>query len=262
MQTKQPTLQCSKEYHRFKLHQFNRDIKRSKALEKSMKEHGFIPAYPIHCKYDDETGDLYIIAGHHRFETAKKLAIPFYYVVFETNATIHELENATRKWDSSDYLTTFVRQGLIDYIEVQEYVERTKISIAQAMSMLGGELATSHNLKERFKSGKFKVRPDNHAETVAIIVTTLQQLGIDFAAKSKVVASLSRIALAGHADISQFLHRIKTHHAHIKEQASTDEYMKMWEEIYNRSSKGKRTPLVLLTEDTIKEKANSFGKTK
>lgn len=66
-------LLSTKDYSRFELCQFNRSVAKTKNLRDSMKEHGFIPAYPIHCTL--KGGKLQIKAGHHRFEVAQELGL-------------------------------------------------------------------------------------------------------------------------------------------------------------------------------------------
>ena len=57
---------------KFELCSFNRDLDKTQRIEESMKKHGYIPAYPIHC-VKNGTGKFKIKAGHHRFYVARKL---------------------------------------------------------------------------------------------------------------------------------------------------------------------------------------------
>lgn len=124
-----PSLQSTQEYGRFELCQFNRNVTKTKNLERSMKRHGFIPAYPIHCD-KRSNGSLLIKAGHHRFEVAQRLGIPLYYVVSDDDATIHELETSTNGWTSTDYMESFIKCGKPSYQELKDYHIRTQIPLS------------------------------------------------------------------------------------------------------------------------------------
>jgi hypothetical protein len=124
-------LQSTKNYDLFELHDLNRDVERIEKLKTSMRRHGFINAYPMHVMKNG-SGKLKVKAGHHRLSAAKDLGIPVYYVVSDDNASIQELENATNPWTMKDYLTSYVRQGRPEYIEVYKYVEETGISLTPA----------------------------------------------------------------------------------------------------------------------------------
>ena len=58
----------TKDYSKFDLLQFNRDIERVNYLTQSMKEFGWIGAYPMHVVRNGK-GRYKIKAGHHRFCT-------------------------------------------------------------------------------------------------------------------------------------------------------------------------------------------------
>lgn len=240
-------------YEMFQLLDFNRDVTKTRKLELSMKKHGYINAYPLHVV--KENGKLKIKGGHHRFSVAVKLGLPVAYVVCSDNASIHELEAATVKWDMDDYLTSFSRLGDADYIAVLKCKQRTGISTGMCVSMLGGEMAMSGNKRELFKSGEFTITDTTHADIVADLVMTLKKAGITWASDRLSVGTLSRIVSAGHADISRLKNKIKSNPSLIQKKVNFNQYMEMWEEVYNRQVHGKKTPLTFLTNETIKERS-------
>lgn len=240
-------------YSLFQLLDFNRNVNKTKRLEASMKKHGYINAYPLHVVRRD--GKLKIKAGHHRFSVASKLGLPVAYVVCNDSALVHELEAATVKWDMNDYLTSFVRLGDPDYIEVYKYHKRTGVGVGMIVSMFSGEMAASGNYGEAFKSGEFVIKDRLHAESVAELLETLKKSGISWAADRLVVCSLSRIISAGHADLLRLKNKIKGHACLIAKQPDMNAYMGMWEKIYNRSAHNDKIPLTFLTNETIEKRA-------
>jgi hypothetical protein len=241
-------------YSLFSLTDFNRDVSKTKKLEASMKKHGFIEAYPLHVV--KESGKLKIKGGHHRFTVAANLGLPIPYVICSDTSSIHELEDATIKWSMEDYLVSFVRLGDPDYIAVKKFNERTNIPLAMCVSMLAGETASSNNHRARFKNGEFSISKNTkNAEDVADIVGELKKCGVTWGASALCVGTLSRIVSAGHADIVRLKARIKANAGSIQKKANHDQFMEMWEDIYNKNSKSKRVPLAFLTDETMKERS-------
>jgi len=247
-------LQATSKYSLFTIAEFNRDISKIKPLMESMKKHGFIPAYPIHC-CRSAGGKLTIKAGHHRFEAAKRLGIPIFYVVCEDAATIHELETAgAGQWKPADYLTSFVRCGFDPYLKVQDYIQRTGISLQLSIGMLGGHSAGSSAFTKAFKQGLYKVADDTaHAETVGRIVVRLKEAGIDFANNFYLVKAVSHVAHVAEFDADQFIHRVKVNIGMFQKQPHAQGYVTLIDTIYNRHSQIK-VPLAFLADQVAKER--------
>lgn len=247
-------IETTTNYELFERMDFNRDVTKTRKLEASMKKHGFIPAYPLHCV--KEGGKLKIKGGHHRFIVASKLGLPIIYVLCSDNASIHELEDATNNWSMNDYLVSFVRLGDPDYIEVQSYVDITGIAPGMAVSMLGGEMASSGNKRIPFKTGEYKVTEQGrvHARLVANIANIMKSNGLVFAIERQCIMALSRIISAGQIDVDRLKKKIKAFPEYVSKQATVDKYMDMFEAVYNRQTQGAKIPLVMLTNNAIKER--------
>ncbi|HBA73501.1 MAG TPA: hypothetical protein DCZ63_15305 [Geobacter sp.] len=251
-------LKVTTNYKMFQLLDFNRDVKKTRDLEASMKEHGFIPAYPLHVVKDN--GKLKIKGGHHRFTVASKLGLPVYYTICEDSASIYALEKGTVRWSLNDYLTSSCRKGDTDCLVVAEYCQRTGIGAGLAIAMLGGESALATNKRDLLKQETYKITGSAHAEAVATIVGTLKTLGFKWATAKLCVGSLSRIVMAGHANLSQLQKKITTFPSLLQNQATLNQFTDMWDTIYNHNARGKRVPVGFLTNETMKERAKSFGK--
>jgi hypothetical protein len=249
------------DYAQFTLNHTNRDIEGTRKLEASMRKHGFSPASPLHIIREGST--LLVKQGHHRLHVAAKLGIPVWYVICADTMTLSEIESTKVAWSIAHYAKSFEREGNAHYIEVMDYHERTGIALGMCISMLGGEMASSGNKLNAFKSGNYKVCPNKfHAETIEILVLTLKSAGIKWATDCKVVQSLSRVVSAGHADIEQLKRRIMSNSAFITKMHNIDQYLALWQEIYNRNSKSAKIQLAFLTEETIRQrvKDNQFQK--
>jgi hypothetical protein len=252
-------LLTSTDYDQFEMLGFNRDVIKTRKLEISMKQHGWIPAYPAHVI--KEEGKLKIKAGHHRFCVAEKLGIPVVYVICNDNSSIHELETSTVKWSIQDYLTSYVRLGDPDYEAVQRFQQRTGISLSACISMLAGECASSNNKMNAFKAGEYTVKDTQNAEIVADIITAMKSYGIKWATETLVVQSLSRIITAGHADIARLKHKLKANATLAQKQPNQQAYTEMFENIYNHAAKAsQKIPLAFLTNEALRQRQSNFGK--
>jgi hypothetical protein len=244
----------TKNYGMFELMQFNRDVKRTKYLEASMAEHGWIDAYPMHVKKNGGT-KLLIKAGHHRFDVAQKLGIPVKFVVCEDDATIHELEKATTGWSMSDYLASFCRMGKEEYLRVKEYCDETGISLSLAASMLGGNSAGTGNFGPLFKTGNFKIKKNcDHAHTVGDVVLLMKKCGIAFASTPYAVQAISKIAWIEDIDIPKLKSKIKLFASLFEKKANLEQYLDLFEDIYNRQSREK-VPLAFLAKQAAQKRS-------
>lgn len=244
-------LTATRNYGLFELTEFNRDVVKTSALEKSMKTHGFLPAYPLHV-IRNGNGKLKIKAGHHRFTVARKLNLPVFYVLCEDIATVHELETSTVPWKLNDYLVSFCRcENKQEYQYVADYIKRTGISIKMSVRMMAGN--TSSNADAQFKAGAFAIRDARHAEIVGDIVIRCKEKGMAWSNHGLFVTALSRVARLAEFDGNQFVRRVEANPALCVKQGTLAGYMDMIERIYNHKSHEK-VPLVFLADEAARQR--------
>lgn len=243
----------SKIYSKFVLTAFNRNVKGTERLEKSMMKYGFRDVDALDVK-EIEGGKLQIRQGHHRFYVAQKLGIPVKYVVSNDDATIFELEGTKRRWSMEDYLDSYCRVGLPEYLKVREYCDESGISLNSAMSMLGGHSAGSGNFQHDFKSGEYKIRKGcYHAEIVKDIVLSVKKCGVKFYASTPFVQAVSKSVWVEKFSVGQFKAKIRSFARFVEKKATLEQYLDMIEEIYNRQSRTK-VPLKFLAVEEAKRR--------
>ena len=245
----------TKNYNKIELLSFNRDVRKTKALEKSMLKHGWIDAYPMHV-VENGNGKLKIKGGHHRFYVAQKLGIAVKYVISDDNADIYELEQSNNKWTINDYLASFVRNGSKPYIAVRDYSEKTGIPISNSLSLLGGEGAGSGNKREAFKTGKYKLGDQVHANKVADVIMFLTEIGLQFSTHGIFIQAISKVLLVSKVNIQTLKNKFSTHMAYAEKQPSLINYLQMIELIYNRQgAANKKIPLAFLATEASKKRS-------
>jgi len=241
------------DYEKFELLQFNRPVKRTQYLEKSMRKYGWLDAYPMHVVRNNN-GKLKIKAGHHRFHVARKLNIPVKYIVDDSDISIRELEQSTSPWTLSDYLISNIREGRHPYAAVQQYHQRTGISLICCISMLGGESAGSQNKMDHFKAGTYQLGDMQNAAMVERIIKFLRdRCNIEWATNSLLVKALSRLCWVPEFDSKRFMQKAKDHRFLFEKRPSVEDYTNLIELIYNRNSQNKM-PLTFLADETAKNR--------
>lgn len=252
-------IQITHDYSLFDLHEFNRDTRQLSMLEKSMKKYGWIDAYPMHVVRSGSK-KLQIKGGQQRFEVAKRLGIPVKFVMCDDGGvSIHELEKATNTWTMDDYLTSYIRQGLPEYIAVKEYVEDTGVPLCCAVSLLAGETAGSNNKTAAFKDGRFKRGSQVHANSMKTIINHMKCKKIPFASSSLFVQALSKTLWVDEFSISRFIKKVSAHAHLFEKQPSLLSYLDEIERIYNRGDRNK-APIAFLAVEKSKLRKATFGR--
>ncbi len=252
-------------YGQFELHTVNRNVERTKYLERSMRTHGWIDAYPMYV-IRNGNNKFDIIDGHHRFEVAKSLKLPVKFVVCRQGPNIHETQRSTRVWSISDYLTSYVRAGFPVYAAVKDYHEKTGIPLNCCIGLLAGQLAHSGKKGDVFKSGAYSLGDRTCADIVGDIVIHCRKHGIDWAANHLFVQALSRVAIAAGFDPGTLKKKIKNYPFMLQKKANVEAYLTLIEEVYNWRSTTK-IPLRFLADEAarkrsaIQPKANDKGET-
>jgi len=248
-----PELYQTLDYEIFELHEYNRPVMRTKDLEQSMIEFGFIPGQAMHC-VQSNNGKVKIKDGHHRLFVAKKLGISVWYIVSNDTAKITDI-NIAKGWSCLDYLASYCQAGIPEYLALKEYMGKTGISIMHCISMMAGQSAGSNNHLKSFKGGYYKLGDQSHANKVGNIVIYCRNIDIECAIIASFVRAISKIVWVNEIDIEILRHKLKTHKSFVEKQTSVDGYVGMIESIYNRQNKNK-IPLSFLADKAAKERSD------
>ena len=239
-----PKLEKTRDYSRFLIHNFNRDVKRTKLLEESMGEHGFDPGFPIRCVRNSGK-KLRITAGHHRFHVARKMGKEIYYIVSDREIDFFDAERPVRSWDLCDWTTARMREGNKAAEYVLDYHETTGIPLATALALVGGQTDSGGPVAGAMKDGTFRVGDQTHADKVADIVGYLGDLGVPFVTNSRFVSALSQCLRAPCFKMEVFLRKAKAHLGCFERCRNVEGYMDLIESVYNHGTpRSKKVPLV------------------
>jgi hypothetical protein len=242
---KEVKLQKTSDYSIFKANEINRVLVDSgeftvrKDLLMSMKQDGFKPGCAISCTIEDD-GKLTIFDGHNRFATARLLGIPIYYFAFPKEMEVSPLDYSRdqKRWTLAQKAQAYA-QNSADYAEVMTFHETTGIDVGSATSMFYGDIASSGNAAKYVNQGKFKIKDRDNPWRVAAIVRTLGK-HCNFSTAKLLVSAVSKSVHAEGFDDAHMIERINRFPELITRCRTTEEYLEMLENIYNRHGKGKR----------------------
>src|SRR3990167_2530870 len=136
-----PRLEKTFNYDLFEMHDYNRTLHENSDLLKSMESHGFMPSSPIQC-VSNGSGKLKVIRGHHRYDYAKRLKLPIYYIVDNSNTDIFDLEGSSlQSWSVKDFAVARAKHGDKSIQALLEFKEKHGLTLLSAASLVGGESA-------------------------------------------------------------------------------------------------------------------------
>jgi len=250
-------LMVTKDYDLFEMNDLNRGIEEKPGLLDSMARHGFMPSSPIQVTTVNGRRDRFkIIRGHHRYHYAKRLGIPLYFVVDDSNTDLHSLErDSSQSWSVTDFAESHERAGDPAYVTLMDFKRKHHLTMGAAASLVGGEGASSHNKLGAIRRGTFKCGDMAHARAVVAITDYCRELGVPFATNSAFVGAVSAVLRVKEFDASVFKHRLSLHAAMLNKRSRQDEYLEEIEALYNYQARGNRIPLKFLAIQAANERS-------
>lgn len=247
-------LKCTRDYTIFDEHPSNRPLHEDKVLEKSMREHGFMPSSPIQV-IQNGNGKLKIIRGHHRFNVARRLGLPIWYVIDDSNVDMYLMEASSKqRWSLRDFIVSRAQAGDEECLFLLEWSKATGISINAAASLIGGESSGSANMGDRIKSGTFRRGDMAHAGDVAAVVKACQIHGVRFATDTAFVNAVSRALRIHEFSLTVFLRRLNRNPNLMKKRSTMQEYLEEIEALYNHMNRSIRLAVKFRAEEVMRDR--------
>jgi hypothetical protein len=211
------------------------DLKRHRALDESIRECGFIPAYPIICERDDK-GRLTVKDGQHRLAFAKKHQTPVYWIEDDSGFDVAAVNNTQKGWQPMDYAGRFAAAGGKDYAELIEFKTTHGIPLTIAAALLAGQ-TTFHNLAHKFYNGEFVVTDRAWANSVVAVYLPVVKLDKSLKNGRFLLACMAAARVKGFSAkrFSEVAQRAPRNY--IGPYSTRDAYLDMIEKIYNYQQK-------------------------
>lgn len=215
----------------------NRDIKEHKIekLMNSMRQIGFLKSMPIIVDKN------YLVkAGQHRLEAARRLKIPYYWMIHK-DVSMHEIRisetTGNTAWNPDDHGSSFARAGYDAYLLYQKFrSEFPLIPAMMAIIILSGVTGKDQKLYENFKNGKFKTIAEKRAWQMAEILYSLKEYYKGWTRRNFISAML-KVLSNPKFELSRFTRKLR--YKHLRDQTKIEEYLSDIEEIYNYKEQNK-----------------------
>lgn len=235
------TIKCTKNYARFKFIPGNRPVTDSTINIKfrEMKRKNLLEAFPIVCRYRASDDKLIIYDGQNRYEAAKKLGLPIYYIVSDDIhlSDIAPINSAQRPWRPRDFLISNVDRGNKDYAELKAFVDETGIPLSVAIALSAGvESGAGGCDGSGFRQGKFVCRDMLHARAVAELINAIKPFAKWVTDRSFVIA-LSRIRKAVEIDPRRLRQKLEYQSRSLVKCANWQQYVELLDQIYNHHAR-------------------------
>jgi hypothetical protein len=199
-------------------------------LKTSMQEKYLAVPIIVNDKYQ-------IIDGQHRYEAAKDLGKPIYYIKIDglKLPDIHRLNTNSKNWGADDYLDGYVELGYPEYIRYKAFKEKYKFGHDETKALLSGTKTADGHQVNGFKEGSFRIKDLKEAEVNAekILLVGEYYDGIKRRSFVKAMIELFRNVQYNHA---QFLKKLKFQRDSLIDCTNAKQYITLIEEIYNYKS--------------------------
>lgn len=222
------------DYSKFKFIKGNRPIdKRVKKMVRAIKRKNMLADFPILTKANCD-GRNQIFDGQTRFEAAKQLKLPVFYIESPhiEIGDVPEANSVQSPWTTRDYLYSWSERGNANYIKIKAFVAEFGLPITISAALLSGRELSNGQIGVSFRSGRLTVTAENYARRVAAFIVALK-FYVPFATGHPLAGAMARLMSVKDFDPSRFLQKIKANPGRLHKCGTTEQYIDLIEDIYN-----------------------------
>lgn len=224
------------DYSLFKIIDGNRNINQLhlKRLKKSIEEKYIMIPIIVNQHYE-------IIDGQHRFESAKELKKPIYYIMVNDLGLkdVQRLNSNLKNWNADDYLDGYCKLGYSNYIKYREFKKQYGFNHNETAALLSNN-RRYHGYKNNldFKNGTFEIRDYDEAVNNANKISMISQYYDGYKRRNFVYAMLDVFTKPDY-NHAEFLNKLSFQSRSLVDCTDVQQYLTLIEEIYNykRSNK-------------------------
>lgn len=232
----------TEDYTRFEFNELNRgvDAAHVRKLKKNIKDIGLVQPITV-------DSDGHIIDGQHRFHACRELGIPVRYIIQDSMnmEDVVALNNMSKPWSTMDKVQSFAAQGnehyqkLLDfYQDCKDLDNRISIRVAILIAQGSASHASTNQKKMNIGKGTWEFRED-YEVALKRLYSLLQFKRWDFYLKQSFVTAFLRcIRTIDDFDPSELLKRAETHSHMFVYAGTTEETLRVFENVYNYRRKG------------------------
>lgn len=190
---------------------------------------------------------MQVIDGQHRLIAARRNKGFVYYIVADGYSLEHvkALNLQQRNWSADDFLNSYAKLGIEDYIKVLEFKKRHEVFVIGACIKLCVQQSRQSIISDaskaklsKFKDGLFKVGDMEKAEKYAECLKQIAEY-FDGYCNNSFVAVMVTMLNKDIFKFKEFLSKLKLQPTTLVRCASAKQYKELIEKIYNYRRKNK-----------------------
>lgn len=245
----------SNDYERFVSIEGNREINQSHVakLVRSMEVQGNISV--ITCREVVRGGRklLEIVDGQHRFEALKirNEEIEFDCWGGINNRGMLALNENSKNWVLEDYLNFGIKDGIVDYISLKKYQDESGIALSTLIDLFSGYISNSNEGGRRvyktdiFKGLSWRIKDkEKNEEILKMLLDFYRKFKCKLYSHIRFVQAFIVVANHPKYDHNKMLEQMALHGNLLTRQYSKNEYIQVFESIYNFGTKSTSHDLI------------------
>lgn len=224
----------TKNYDIFKFRTDNRekiDQHHVKRLKSSIQARNLLELRPISVNKNME-----VIDGQHRLLAAKDLGVEIFYQIedrLDQNDII--IMNIAKSWTMSDYLNYYVKNEYPEYVKLRDFMKAHNIILKVA---LGLGMGAARDEICKFKAGEYVFRADASTQQINECWETINYIkrmnGYSaYTSSGKFWKSMIKLVQHAHFDQNKWMKNLSQMIERMGPRARTEDYMRLFMEIYN-----------------------------
>ena len=175
-----------------------------------------------------------IIDGQHRFESAKSLKKPIYFIKIKGLGLdeVHRLNTNSKNWTAEEYMNGYCELGYSDYLIYKQFKNKYKFGHNESITILKGGLKISGSNFEDFRNGKFQIYDYQLAVKIA---EKLQMIGdyYDGYKRRAFIYAMLKLFRNDQYNHLDFLKKLSFQSNKLQDTTNVKLYLQMIEQIYN-----------------------------
>jgi len=178
--------------------------------------------------------DHQIIDGQHRFQSARELNKPIYFIKIGglKLPDIHRLNTNTKNWTADSFLTGYCDLGKSQYITYKQFKERFGFGHNETQALLSNLSRMGGNRNTSFRDGTFVIEDYSMAVRNAEKISMCSQYYEGYKRRSFVYAMLDLFKNEEY-NHAEFLNKLSFQSVKMQDCTTIDQYLVLIEEIYN-----------------------------
>jgi hypothetical protein len=202
-------------------------------LKKSMEEHQLVSPIIVNEKYE-------VIDGQHRLAVCTDLKLPVYYIVVDGYGLdeVHRLNQNTSNWSHKAFIDGYASMGLEPYIQIQEFMDETKLGVGATLYLLAGY--TGQSQTDKLKRGEIKeVNLKRGYEIYGWILQIEQAVPKINVRRRGMMSTFIHLHNNTNFNIDHFVSKLILRQGFWYDCSNAKQYLDLVEEIYNYKNRNK-----------------------